>query len=48
MNDFCRYCTGCDVQEIRECDDKNCPFHPFRKTNLEWQDRRKIDKKGNG
>ena len=41
MNEFCHYCTGNDKKEIHECEDKNCPFYPFKRYNLEWQDRKK-------
>lgn len=34
-NDFCKYCTGNKVKDIRECDDKACPFFPFRRGGLE-------------
>lgn len=34
-NDFCKYCTGNKVKDIRECDDKACPFYPFRRGGLE-------------
>lgn len=29
-NNFCLYCTGGDRKEIDKCDDKYCPFYPFR------------------
>lgn len=34
-NNFCLYCTGNKVREIRECEDRACPFYPFRKGGLE-------------
>lgn len=34
-NDFCVYCTGNKVREIRECTDRACPFYPFRRGGLE-------------
>ena len=34
-NDFCCYCTGNKVKDIRECNDKTCPFYPFRRGGLE-------------
>ena len=34
-NDFCRYCTGNKVRDIRECNDKACPLYPFRRGGLE-------------
>jgi len=40
MNAFCMYCTGNDKSDIMGCEFKNCPFHIFRKVNLEWQVRR--------
>ena len=33
--DFCLYCVGNKVKEIRECDDRNCPFFPYRRGGLE-------------
>ena len=40
MNTFCMYCTGNDKSEIWGCEYRNCPFHIFRRYNLEWQMRR--------
>ena len=34
-NSFCVYCVGNKIQEIRECDDRACPFYPFRRGGLE-------------
>ena len=34
-NDFCLYCCGNKVKDIRECDDRACPFYPFRRGGLE-------------
>ena len=34
-NDFCVYCTGNKVKDIRGCDDRNCPFYPYRRGGLE-------------
>lgn len=33
--DFCLYCTGNKVKDIRGCEDKTCPFFPFRRGGLE-------------
>lgn len=44
-NDFCRYCCGNKVKEIRECTDKFCPFFPFRRGGLEKDVERDICKK---
>lgn len=34
-NDFCLYCTGNKVKDIRECEDRSCPFYPYRRGGLE-------------
>jgi len=34
-NNFCLYCTGNKVKDIRGCTDKACPFYPFRRGGLE-------------
>ena len=34
-NDFCVYCVGNKVREIRECRDKDCPFYQFKYGGLE-------------
>jgi len=34
-NDFCLYCTGNKVRDIRECEDRDCPFYQFRRGGLE-------------
>lgn len=34
-NDFCLYCTGKKVKDIRECKDKDCPFYRFKYGGLE-------------
>ena len=44
-NDFCRYCTGNKVRDIRECDDHACPFYQFRRGGLEKQVEADIHKK---
>ena len=44
-NDFCKYCTGSKVRDIRECDDKECPFYPFRRGGLEKEVEADICKK---
>ena len=44
-NDFCLYCTGNKVKDIRECDDRNCPFFPFRRGGLEAEVEKDICKK---
>jgi hypothetical protein len=45
MNDFCRECCGGDKEEVKNCDDKNCPFYRDRRTNLDWQNKRKNEPK---
>lgn len=37
MNSFCVYCTGNEPSEIIECEFIDCPFHQFRRADLEWQ-----------
>ena len=44
-NKFCRYCTGNKTKEIRECDDENCVFYPFKYGGLEKSIDVEIDKK---
>ena len=44
-NDFCLYCTGNKVRDIRECDDRACPFYPFRRGGLEKEVEADICKK---
>ena len=44
-NDFCIYCVGRKYKEIRECDDKVCPFYPFRFGGLEPEIEKDICKK---
>ena len=39
-NDFCQECTANDVKEIKECDDKYCPFYECRRYNLDYQNER--------
>lgn len=34
-NDFCKYCVGNELRDIRECDDRACPFFQFRYGGLE-------------
>ncbi len=41
MNDFCMYCVGGVKEEIRKCDDNNCPFYRDRRMNMEWQNHKK-------
>jgi len=43
--DFCLYCTGNKVKDIRECDDKACPFYPFRRGGLEKEVEKEICQK---
>ena len=45
FNDFCLYCCGNDRKDIRECDDKNCPFYPFKFGGLEPEVERDICRK---
>lgn len=44
-NDFCKQCVGGKTQdhidEIKECEDRKCPFFEYRRTLLDWQIRRK-------
>lgn len=44
-NDFCKYCTGNKVRDICECDDKACPFFPFRRGGLESEVEKEICQK---
>lgn len=44
-NDFCLYCTGNKLKDIRECDDRSCPFYPFRRGGLEREVERDICEK---
>ncbi len=44
-NDFCMYCCGNKVRDIRECEDRACPFYPFRRGGLERQVEADICKK---
>jgi hypothetical protein len=45
FNDFCIYCTGRKYKDIKECDDTNCPFYPFRYGGLEKDVEKDICKK---
>lgn len=44
MNPFCEYCNDDGRprdevrQDVRECEDRNCPFYPYRRITLTWQD----------
>lgn len=44
-NDFCCYCVGNKVKEIRECLDRACPFYPFRRGGLEAEVEKEICQK---
>ena len=44
-NDFCLYCTGNKRKDIRECEDRNCPFYPFKRGGLEREVEADICKK---
>ena len=44
-NDFCLYCTGNKVGEIRECTDIVCPFYPFRLGGMEVEVEKDICRK---
>jgi len=44
-NDFCLYCTGNKVKDIRGCKDKDCPFYSFRRGGLEKDVEKEISKK---
>ena len=44
-NDFCCYCTGNKVKDIRECLDRACPFYPFRRGGLEAEVEKEICQK---
>lgn len=44
-NDFCLYCTGNEIKDIRECTDRDCPFYPFRRGGLEPEVEKDICKK---
>lgn len=42
MNIFClKGCTGGDIKEIKRCNDRYCPFYPFRRANLNYQNKRR-------
>ena len=41
MNSFCMYCTGYVKDDVKECEDAFCPFHPERRADLPWQLERK-------
>lgn len=30
IRSMCLYCMGGSYKEVRECDNTNCPLHPFR------------------
>lgn len=34
-NSFCRYCTGNDNKEVKNCKDKYCPFYQYRFADLD-------------
>lgn len=44
-NSFCCYCTGNKIKDIRECEDRACPFYPFRRGGLEPEVEKDICKK---
>ena len=44
-NNFCIFCTGNIIKDIRECDDRDCPFFQFRQGGLEKEVERDICKK---
>ncbi len=44
-NDFCLYCTGNKVKDIRECEDRACPFFSFRRGGLEPEVEKEIYQK---
>ena len=45
-NNFClKDCTGYKVQDIRECEDRACPFYQFRRGGFEKQVEADIYKK---
>lgn len=49
-NSFCLHCVGRlgrqqQWEEIMGCEDKNCPFYPFRRSDLPWQEEREIANK---
>jgi len=37
MNDFCLSCVANDIEEIKKCTDRNCPFWRYRRSNLSYQ-----------
>lgn len=45
MNSFCLKCTGGDKSEVRGCDDINCPFWQYRRSDLPHQVERKEEVK---
>ncbi|KKN73126.1 hypothetical protein LCGC14_0404350 [marine sediment metagenome] len=44
-NDFCLYCVGNKVKDIRECEDRACPFYSFRHGGLEPEVEKEICQK---
>ena len=44
-HDMCLYCTGNNIKDIRECDDKCCVLYQFRKGGLEPEVEREIYRK---
>ncbi len=44
-NSFCIYCTGNGIKDIRECEDRYCPFFSFRRGGLEPEVEKDICKK---
>ena len=46
MNVFCeKDCTGGDIKEVKECEDKWCPFYQFRYMSLEYQNERQSQRR---
>ena len=41
-NNFCRYCTGGDKDEVEGCEDRHCPFFNDRFTEFSKEDDREI------
>lgn len=49
MNSFCLYCVGGKKRrhrkEIKNCEDKDCPFYTNRFANIDHEDEKEIAQK---
>jgi hypothetical protein len=41
INSFCQSCTAGNIEEIKNCQDRNCPFYKYRRSNMKWQKRKR-------